>query len=143
MSTLVRWNPAFGLRPWRRVRSDLFGRMAPYWDSRVAMPLDIEENEDNFVIKASVPGFVPEDITVEVEDGILTIRAEHSGEEEQEREDWYLHERYSGMVERNLRLGKNVDTESVEAELEHGVLTLTLTKAEQAKPKLIEVKSAN
>jgi HSP20 family protein len=143
MSTLVRWNPVYSLRPRRRGLPNAFGWMAPYWDSRVAMPLDIEENEDNYVIKASVPGFAPEDIKVEVEDGVLAIRAEHSGEEEQEREGWYLRERYSGTLERKLRLGKSVDAETIEAELEHGVLTLTLAKAEEAKPKLIEVKSAN
>jgi HSP20 family protein len=143
MSTIVRWNPTLGLRPSRRVRPGYFGAMAPYWDSRVALPLDIEENEGNFVIKASVPGFAPEDINVEVEDGILTIRAEHSGEEEQEREDWFVRERYSGSVERKLRLGKSVDAESIEAELQHGVLTLTLAKAEEAKPRLIEVKATN
>jgi HSP20 family protein len=117
--------------------------MAPYWDSSVALPLDIEENEGNFVIKASVPGFAPEDIKVEVEDGILAIRAEHSGEEEQEHEDWFVRERYSGSVERKLRLGKSVDAESIEAELQHGVLTLTLAKVEEAKPRLIEVKATN
>lgn len=137
MTTLVRWNPGYRIRPGRT-----FNRFAPYWDSRVAMPLDIEENEDNFVIKASVPGFSPEDIKIEVEDGVLTIRAEHGGEEEQERDGWHLRERYMGTVERRLRLGKNVDVEAIEAELEHGVLTLTLSKVEEAKPKLIEVKVA-
>ena len=135
MATLVRWNPIYRMRPRRT-----FGRFAPYWDSRVAMPLDIEENEDNFVIKASVPGFSPEDLKIEVEDGVLAIRAERSGEEEQEREGWYLRERFGGTVERRLRLGKNADTEAIEAELEHGVLTLTVSKLEEAKPKLIEVK---
>ena len=142
MSTLVRWNPAYGLRPRRRFAPSTYGWLAPHWDSRVAMPLDIDENEDSFVIEASVPGFVPEDIKVEVEDGVLMIRAERSGEEEQEREGWHLRERYSGSVERKLRLGKNVNTESIEAELEHGVLRLTLAKAEEAKPKSIEVKAA-
>ena len=143
MSSLVRWNPAYGLRPWRRVRPTSFGWTAPYWDSSVAMPLDIEEFEDNYVIKASVPGFAPEDIKIEVEDGVLTLRAEHSGEEEQEREGWYMRERYSGTVERKLRLGKHVDTEAIEAELQHGVLTVTLTKAEEAKPRKIDVKVAS
>ncbi len=134
MSSLIRWKPVYRMRPWQRV--------APHWDSRVAMPLDIEEHEDNFVIKASVPGFLPEDIKIQVEDGILTIRAEHHGDEEQEREGWYLRERFTGEVERQLRLGKNVNGENIEAELEHGVLTLTLPKVEEAKPKLIEVKVA-
>ena len=104
MSTrIVRWNPANSIRP-RMVAPGSFGWAAPYWDSRVAMPLDIEENEDNFVVKASLPGFAPEDVKVEVEDGVLTIRAEHASEEEQEREGWHLRERYAGTVERKLRL---------------------------------------
>lgn len=138
MATLVRWNPVYRVRPWQRYD----WRMSPHWDTRVVMPLDIEENEDNYVIKASVPGFAPEDVKIEVEDGVLTIRAEHKGEDEEEREGWHLRERYVGSVERRLRLGKDVDTEAVEAELEHGVLTLTLSKIEEAKPKLIEVKAA-
>ena len=142
MSTrIVRWNPANSIRP-RMVAPGSFGWAAPYWDSRVAMPLDIEENEDNFVVKASLPGFAPEDVKVEVEDGVLTIRAEHASEEEQEREGWHLRERYAGTVERKLRLGKNIDSDAINAELELGVLTLTLAKVEEAKPKLIEVKAA-
>jgi HSP20 family protein len=142
MSALIRWNPGSGLSPRRRVLPGYYGWAAPYWDSRVAIPLDIEENEDSYLVKASVPGFAPEDIKVEVEDGVLTIRAEHSSEDEQEHEGWHLRERYSGTVERKLRLGKNVDSEAIEAELEHGVLTLRLSKVEEAKPKLIEVKAA-
>lgn len=139
MSALVRWNPAFGVRR-RRGMPGYFGAMAPYWDTRVAMPLDIEETEDSYVVKASVPGYAPEDIEIKVEDGVLTIRAEHSDEGEQEREGWYLRERYSGTVERRLHLGKDVNTDAIEAELEHGVLTLTLAKVEEAKPKLVKVK---
>ena len=142
MAMLVRWNPAYRVRPWRHYAPRYNWGMSPYWDSRVAMPLDIEENEDNYVIQASVPGFAPEDLKIEVEDGVLTIRAEHKGEDEEEREGWHLRERYMGTVERRLRLGKDVDTENIEAELEHGVLTLTLSKVEEAKPKLIEVKAA-
>jgi len=135
MSTLVRWNPVYRVQPWQH-----FGALAPYWDTRVAMPLDIEENEDNYVVKASVPGFTPDDIKIELEDGVLTIRAEHAGEDEQEREGWRLRERYNGTVERRLRLGNDVNLEAIEAELEHGVLTLTLAKVEEVKPKLIKVK---
>ena len=142
MAMLVRWNPAYRVRPWRHYAPRYNWGMSPSWDSRVAMPLDIEENEDNYIIQASVPGFTPEDLKIEVEDGVLTIRAEHEGEDEEEHEGWHLRERYVGTLERRLRLGKDVDTENIEAELEHGVLTLTLSKVEEAKPKLIEVKAA-
>jgi HSP20 family protein len=107
------------------------------------MPLDVEEHEDNYVIKASVPGYAPEDLKIEVKDGVLNIRAEHAGENEQESDGLHLRERFAGTMERRLRLGKDVDAEAIEAELEHGVLTLTLSKVEEAQPKLIEVKTAN
>ena len=139
MSALIRWNPVYRMRPQRHAFNQM-GRLAPSWDTRVAMPLDIEENEDGYVIVASVPGYTPENLTIEVEDDVLTIRAEQEGDEEQEHGDWHLRERYMGAIERRLRLGKNVNAEAIEAELEHGVLTLTLAKAEQAKPKLIKVK---
>ena len=142
MSTLVRWNPVNRMQPWRRLAPRHFDRLAPYWDTRVAMPLDIEEHDDNYVIKASVPGFSPEDLKIEVEQDVLTIRAEHEGEDEREHEDWHLRERFSGAIERKLRLGKTVDVEAIEASLEYGVLTLTLSKVEEATPKLIEVKTA-
>ena len=142
MSTLVRWNPSYRVQPQRRFMPRSYVPLASHWDSRVAIPLDIEENEDSYTVKASVPGFAPEDVKVEVEDGVLVIRAAHEGEHEQEREDWHLRERFAGAVERRLRLGKNVNSETVEAELEHGVLTLTLPKVEEAKPRLIEVNVA-
>lgn len=141
MSALIRWNPVYRVRPYRRVFNHM-GRLAPSWDTRVVMPLDIEENEEDYVITASVPGFTPDDLIIEVEDDVLTIRAEQKGDEEQEHGDWHLRERYMGAIERRLRLGKNVNAEAIEAELEHGVLKLALPKAEEAKPKLIQVKVA-
>ena len=142
MSALIRWNPVYRMHPRRRVFNHM-GRLAPSWDTRVVMPLDIEENEDGYVVTASVPGFAPENLTIEVEEGMLTIRAEQESDEEQEHGELHLRERYIGAIERKLRLGKYVDTEAIEAELEHGVLTLTLPKVEQVKPQLIEVKVAD
>ena len=142
MSSLIRWNPVYRVRPQRRVAPSTYGWLTPYWDSRVSMPLDIEEKEDRYVIEASVPGFAPEDIKIEVEEDILTIRAAREGEEEQAEGEWHLHERFTGAVERKLRLGKQINSEAIEAELEHGVLKLSLPKVEEVKPKLIEVKAA-
>ena len=142
MSTLVRLNPVFRIRPRRHVRHHDFGHLAPYWDSRVAMPIDVKENEENFAIQASVPGFAPEEIKIEIQDGVLSISAERAGKDEREHEEMHLHERFAGTIERKLRLSKNINHEAIEAELEHGVLKLTLPKVEEAKPKLIEVKVA-
>ncbi len=142
MANLIRWKPVYRVRPQRRVVPRTYGWMAPYWDSRVAMPLDIEEKDDRYVIQASVPGFAPEDIKIDVEEDLLTIRAERKDEEEQTEGEWHLHERFTGATERRLRLGKEIDRDTIEAELEHGVLTLSLPKVEEIKPKSIEVKVA-
>lgn len=142
MSNLIRWNPVYRIRPRGRVLPSAYSRLTPYWDSRVSMPLDIEEKEDRYVIQASVPGFAPEDIKIEMEEDILTIRAEREGEEEQAEGKWRLHERFTGAVERKLRLGKQIDRDTIEAELEHGVLKLSLPKVEEIKPKSIEIKVA-
>jgi HSP20 family protein len=141
MSALIRWNPVYRVYPRRRALVNAFSHSGPYWDTRVAMPLDIEENEDNYVITASVPGFGPEDLKIEVKDDVLSIRAEHQGEDEEEREGMRLRERFMGAVERKLCLGKDVNAEAIEAELEHGVLKLVLPKVEEAQPKLIAVKA--
>jgi HSP20 family protein len=125
-----------------RPRNRYYRNLAPYWDSRVAMPMDIEEQENSFVVKASVPGYTTDEIDITVKDGILFIRAEREEEEEQEREGWHLRERFTGSVERHLHLGEDIDGENIEAELTHGVLTLTLPKVEESKPKMIEVKAS-
>jgi len=140
MSALIRWNPTYRMRP-RRHAMNSFGSLASHWDSRVAMPLDIEENEDSYVVTASVPGFAPEDVEIEVKDDVLIIRAERGGEDEDEHEGWRLRERFMGAIERKLHLGKDVNAEDIEAELEHGVLTLVLPKVEEAQPVLIKVRA--
>lgn len=142
MATLVRWKPTYGMRPRRRMRNRYYRNLTPHWDSRVAMPMDIEEQENSFVVKASVPGYTSDEIEITVKDGILFIRAAREEEEEQEREGWHLRERFSGSVERHLHLSDDIDSENIEADLTHGVLTLTLPKVEESKPKMIEVKAS-
>jgi HSP20 family protein len=106
------------------------------------MPVDIEEKEDAFVIKASVPGFASDEIDISIENDTLTIRGERQEETKESREGYYLSERYQGAVERSFCLGERVSREEINAELENGVLTLTLAKVEQAEPVKVAVKSA-
>jgi HSP20 family protein len=147
MTALVRW------QPYRETvsLSDVMDRMLsrsffrPYdwatsfWGATQAMPVDITENANGFTVKASVPGVKPEELDINVENNMLTIRAQRKSEDSNDELRWQ--ERYYGKLERCFTLPTDVDVNNVKAELEHGVLTLSLPKAETAKPKSIKVEA--
>lgn len=148
MTALVRW------QPYRETvsLSDVMDRMlsrtfrpfdfAPYWDGTQAMPVDVAENADGYTVKASVPGYKPEELDIAIENNVLTIRAERKAEDERKDGDtvrWQ--ERYYGKLERSFTLPVEVNADKAEAKLEHGVLTLSLPKAEAVKPKAIKVQA--
>ncbi len=108
-------------------------------DGSAVLPLDVSETDDEFVIKASVPGIRPEDVQITVQGDTLTIRGESQSEEEKNGERWHLRERRHGAFQRSLTLGTPVEADGAQAHYEHGVLTLTLPKAEAAKPRQIKV----
>ncbi|MBX6314284.1 MAG: Hsp20/alpha crystallin family protein [Isosphaeraceae bacterium] len=105
----------------------------------IALPLDVCETENEFVVKASLPGVRPEDVQITVHGDTLTIRGEAKAEEEKKGETWHLRERRFGPFQRTLSLTTPVDSDKAQAHFEHGVLTLTLPKAEAAKPKQIKI----
>jgi HSP20 family protein len=107
-----------------------------------SMPLDIGENEDEFVIRASLPGVRPEDVQITVHGDTLTIRGESKSEEEKKGEHWHLREHRHGTFQRAVPLATPVDSDKAQAHFEHGVLTLTLPKSEAAKPRQIKVNGA-
>jgi HSP20 family protein len=103
------------------------------------LPLDVSENENEFVIKASLPGVKPEDVQITVHGDTLIIQGETRAEEERKGERFHLRERRFGQFQRSLALATPVDSDKAQATFEHGVLTLTLPKSEQAKPRQIKV----
>jgi HSP20 family protein len=105
------------------------------------MPVDVAENADGYTVKASVPGIKPEELDVTIENNVLTIRAERKAEENKDENQVRWQERYSGKIERCFALPAEVDANKAEARLEHGVLTLSLPKAEAVKPKAIKVQA--
>jgi HSP20 family protein len=105
------------------------------------LPLDISENENEFVVKASMPGVKPEDVQITVHGDTLTIQGETRAEEEKKGQRWHLRERRFGQFQRSLSLATPVDSDKAQATFEHGVLTLTLPKSEQAKPRQIKIGS--
>jgi HSP20 family protein len=111
------------------------------WNSSGTMPLDMYEDDDTLVVKASLPGVKPEDLNIEVRGNILTISGESRQEMERREDKFYLNERRSGQFRRSLPLPYEVKVDRIEAEFEDGVLTMTLPKAETAKVKKISVKT--
>jgi HSP20 family protein len=108
-------------------------------DGSAVLPLDVTETEDEFVVKASVPGVKPEDVQITVQGDTLTIRGECRSEEEKTGERWHLRERHFGSFQRSVSLPAPVDSDKAQASHEHGVLTLTLPKTEEAKLRPIKI----
>ncbi|MEJ2746639.1 MAG: Hsp20/alpha crystallin family protein [Anaerolineae bacterium] len=146
MSSLVRWNPVREMMDLRREFDRLFesaldmpafgGDTATTW----GLALDLVENEDNFVIKASVPGISPDDLEITLADNTLTISGEFKQDEETKEDQYRLRERRYGSFRRSVTLPTSVDREAIEANYDAGILTLQVPKAEEVKPKRIAIK---
>jgi HSP20 family protein len=102
--------------------------------------LDLYEDKDNVFVKAEVPGLKKEDIDVSLEDGVLTISGERKSEQKSDDAETHRSERFVGRFNRSLTLPSEVKADEVKASYQDGILTVTLPKAEAAKPKQIEVK---
>jgi HSP20 family protein len=105
------------------------------------MPMDVYREGDQFVLLVDLPGVDADSIDIDVDSGMLTIRAERQGPEGQ-NQDWILSERYAGSYMRQLTLGDGVDAEGITADYDAGVLTVTIPVAEKAKPRKIAVSAS-
>ncbi len=101
--------------------------------------LDVYENKDHFVVKAELPGMKKEDIEVSLHDGSLSISGERKTESKHEEGEVYRAERFFGRFQRTVTLPTAVAADKVKAAYNEGVLTITLPKTEEAKPKKIDV----
>jgi HSP20 family protein len=106
-----------------------------------SLPLDISENENEFVVKASLPGVRPEDVQITIHGDTLLIQGETKVDEEKKGERWHLRERRHGSFQRAISLATPVNSDKAQAHFEHGVLSLTLPKSEEAKPRQIKIGS--
>jgi HSP20 family protein len=101
--------------------------------------LDLYEDKDNVIVTAELPGMKKEDIDVSLHDGSLSISGERKRGEKFEGAEIYREERFVGRFQRTISLPSAVDGAKVKAQYKDGILTITLAKAEEAKPKQIEV----
>lgn len=148
MTTLTRWEPFREMATLRdamdRFFDDPFMESRRFWPLRLdkfELAVDVSEEDDAYVVKASVPGVKSDDVEVTVADNILTIRGESKEEKETKEKDYYLRERHYGSFSRSLTLPVTVEADKVEATQDNGVLTLRLPKSEEIKPKKISVKA--
>src|ERR687896_544421 len=104
-----------------------------------AIPLDVVQQGDNIIVKASVPGVNPEDIDVSIENDILIIRGQTKEEREHQEGNYLMRERRSGSFYRALRLPDTVDSDQAQPHYEHGVLSITFPMMELKKAKQLKV----
>lgn len=147
MTSLMRWDPFRDFMTLRNAMDRLFEEAfaAP---TRWALPsqgwglaLDLIEEENEFVVKAAVPGMRPEDLDVSLSADVLTIRGETKAEQETKEERYHIRERHFGSFTRSVRLPAPVDADNVAATYENGVLTVRIPKAEQVRPRKIAVQT--
>lgn len=132
------WGP-FGGREGRSLLEEIWGR-AP--SGRALSPsVDISEDDKNFIVTAELPGTKREDVTVELEDDLITIRGEKRNEREEKKEKRRFVERSYGTFSRSFSLPANANAEKVSASFKDGVLTVLIGKRPESKPRVVNIKS--
>ncbi|HWP84783.1 MAG TPA: Hsp20/alpha crystallin family protein [Terriglobia bacterium] len=148
MSTLIRWEPTRELATLRERMDRLFNEaLGRTWGGEEGLStgiwnpaVDVFETPDSIILKADLPDVNKNDVDVSIENNVLTIKGERKLEREMKEHNYYRMERSYGNFSRSFTLPPTVDSEKAEAEFANGVLTLTLPKREESKPRQIKVK---
>ena len=145
---IERWQPFPELVSLRQAMDRLFedsfvrpSRLLTTIGEVAAPALDVYQTSNEMVVKATLPGVKPEDVDIDITGDTLTIKGETKAEQEIKKEDYLYQERRYGAFSRSITLPGGLKSDKVEAAMENGVLTLTIPKAEEAKPKKITVKA--
>lgn len=144
---LARWNPMGDLMSLRREMDRLFDQAFRRGDGEEggwaagtwAPPVDIHETDNALVLKAELPGFSKEDISVEFKDSRLILRGEREHEAEVKEEQYHRRERVYGSFQRVFMLPTTVDPDKIQATYKDGILELQLPKSEATKPKRVAI----
>jgi HSP20 family protein len=147
--TMIRWEPFGNMMSLRNAMDQLFEdsfiRPSRFWPefraSESTFDLDMYQTDNDVVVKAAIPGIDPEEVDISLTGDVLTIKGEHKEEQEVKEENYFRKERRYGTFTRSIQIPVSVESDKVDAVFENGVLTLTLPKAEEVKPKQIKVKA--
>lgn len=147
MSNLTRWEPAREMMTLReamdRLFDDAFTRPLSIRDGwTMATPaIDMYQTDNDVVVKASIPGIQAEEVQINITGDVLTLKGEVKQEEERKERAWHIREHRFGSFERSVVLPTDVKSDRAEAVFENGILTITLPKADEVKPKTINIKA--
>jgi HSP20 family protein len=144
MRIINRWEPSRGATTLQeqinRVFADMLERAGEESNLTPWAPaVDIFETENELVVKADLPDVNPQDLDIRVENNILTIRGERKFENKVNEENYLRVERAYGSFSRNFSLANSVKSDAIRGDYQNGVLTLSIPKREEAKPKQIKV----
>jgi HSP20 family protein len=149
MSNLTRWEPVREMMTLReamdRLFDDAFTR--PFSLTReggstwTSPAIDMYQTDDEIVVKAALPGFKPEEVQINVTGDVLTIKGEVKHEDEKKDKSWHIREQRWGSFERSLRLPTGVISDRAKADFDNGILTISLPKSEEVRPRTIAVKA--
>jgi HSP20 family protein len=146
---LIRWEPARELATIQTEMNRLFNTFfepsngtngSSATPTRRWIPaMDLVETEEDFVLRADLPGLSEGDVNIELEDNVLTISGERKAEHEERKEGYYRVERASGVFSRTLTLPEGVEPDRVKANFDRGVLEVRIPKPEQRKPRKVTI----
>lgn len=147
MSNLTRWEPVREMMTLReamdRLFDDAFTRplsMRDGW-SLASPAIDMYQTENDVVVKASIPGMKAEEVQINITGDVLTLKGEVKQDDERNDRAWHIREHRFGSFERSVALPTPVKTDKAEAVFENGILTVTLPKADEVKPKTINIRA--
>lgn len=146
MNNLTRWDPFREMWTLRSAMDRLFenalsGTQTTWQPTQWDLALDVAETEDGYLVKASLPGINPDDLEITFTNNTLTIKGEVKEDEEVEQARYHLRERRRGTFTRSISLPSGIKADEISASYDAGVLKLHLPKADEVRPKRIEVQS--
>ncbi len=149
MTNLTRWEPTREMMTLReamdRLFDDAFTRpfslMREGGSNWTSPAIDLYQTNDAVVVKAALPGIQADEVQINVSGDVLTIKGETKQEEEKKDKSWHIREHRWGAFERSVTLPIGVLSDRAKADFENGILTITLPKAEEVRPKTITVKA--
>jgi HSP20 family protein len=144
---LIRWDPT---REVNSLQSEMNRLFNTFFDNPVQAgsgpnlrrwvpAMDLVETDDHFVLRADLPGLTEDDVSIELEDNVLTISGERKSEHEEHKEGYHRVERAYGSFGRSLTLPEGVDADTVEASFDNGVLEVRIPKPEERKPRKVAI----